>query len=80
MHNVGEGEVSSKYANLPGGHHQNRDLCLIAIMATPAAAGPDTLVNIKVVIDGNTRRFKLALRDLGASSLENKVSWIPVAF
>jgi len=33
----------------------------------------DTLVNIKVAIDGTNRRFKLALRDLGAHILPQKV-------
>ena len=36
--------------------------------------GPDTLISVKVIIDGTTRRFKLALRDLGANSLPTKVS------
>lgn len=33
----------------------------------------DTLITLKIVIDGNNRRFKLALRDLGAHVLPQKV-------
>jgi next to BRCA1 gene 1 protein len=53
------------------------------MMATPAmpttpptASGVngDTLVIIKVLYAGQNRRFKLALRDLGAQSLPQKVS------
>lgn len=42
-------------------------------MASSAPATPDTLVTLKVNFQGSTRRFKLPLRDLGASSLEDKV-------
>src|ERR1700677_361327 len=35
--------------------------------------GPDTLITVKVIIDGQNRRFKLALRDLGAHILPQKV-------
>ncbi|KAK8120753.1 hypothetical protein PG999_004873 [Apiospora kogelbergensis] len=42
-------------------------------MASPSAATPDTLITLKVSFDGNTRRFKLPLRDLGALTLEDKV-------
>jgi next-to-BRCA1 protein 1 len=42
-------------------------------MASPAPATGETLVTLKVNYDGNTRRFKLPLRELGASSLEPKV-------
>lgn len=42
-------------------------------MASPIPATPDTLVTLKVNFQGTTRRFKLPLRDLGASSLEDKV-------
>lgn len=45
-------------------------------MASPSAATPDTLITLKVSFDGNTRRFKLPLRDLGALTLEDKVSSI----
>lgn len=34
----------------------------------------DTLVTIKVNIDGVARRFKLPLRDVGINVLEDKVS------
>ncbi|RMZ85492.1 hypothetical protein DV737_g727, partial [Chaetothyriales sp. CBS 132003] len=47
-------------------------------MAAPAAqqtgpVGPDTLITIKVVLDGQNRRFKLPLRDLGAHVLPQKL-------
>lgn len=42
-------------------------------MSSAAAAGPDTLVTLKVSLNGNTRRFKLPLRDLEASTLEPKL-------
>lgn len=49
-------------------------------MATPAPhavpVGPDTLVTVKVIIDGTNRRFKLALRDLGAHVLPQKVCFL----
>ena len=38
-----------------------------------APVGPDTLITVKVIIDGTNRRFKLALRDLGAHVLPQKV-------
>jgi len=38
-----------------------------------SATGPDTLVTLKVNIDGSNRRFKLPLRDLGASTLPIKL-------
>lgn len=48
-------------------------------MASPAQntvpVGPDTLITVKVLIDGTNRRFKLALRDLGAPVLPQKVCW-----
>lgn len=44
-------------------------------MASPSTATPDTLVTLKVNLDGTTRRFKLPLRDVGASTLEAKVSF-----
>jgi hypothetical protein len=43
-------------------------------MASPTAATPDTPITLKVNYDGVTRRFKLPLRELGAASLEEKVS------
>jgi hypothetical protein len=39
----------------------------------PSPVNPDTLITLKIVIDGNNRRFKLALRDLGANVLPQKV-------
>ncbi|ROV93762.1 hypothetical protein VSDG_07001 [Cytospora chrysosperma] len=42
-------------------------------MASSVPATPDTLVTLKVNFQGSTRRFKLPLRDLGASSLEDKI-------
>ncbi|KAK7739151.1 hypothetical protein SLS53_005787 [Cytospora paraplurivora] len=42
-------------------------------MASSAPATPDTLVTLKVNFQGSTRRFKLPLRDVGASSLEDKI-------
>ncbi|KAH8893302.1 hypothetical protein GQ53DRAFT_108767 [Thozetella sp. PMI_491] len=42
-------------------------------MASVAPTTPDTLVTLKVNLDGTTRRFKLPLRDLGASTLEHKL-------
>lgn len=38
--------------------------------------GPDTLITVKVIIDGTNRRFKLALRDLGAQVLPQKLRFI----
>lgn len=35
--------------------------------------GPDTLITVKVLFDGQNRRFKLALRDLGAHVFPQKV-------
>lgn len=47
-------------------------------MAAPhphtGSVGPDTLITVKVIIEGTNRRFKLALRDLGANTLPQKVS------
>lgn len=46
-------------------------------MATPLPVtgpiGPDTLITVKVAVDGTNRRFKLPLRDLGAHVLPQKV-------
>jgi next-to-BRCA1 protein 1 len=39
----------------------------------PGPVNQDTLITLKIVIDGNNRRFKLALRDLGANVLPQKV-------
>ncbi|KIV82004.1 hypothetical protein PV11_04145 [Exophiala sideris] len=38
--------------------------------------GPDTLITVKVIIDGTNRRFKLALRDLGANVLPQKLRFL----
>lgn len=50
---------------------------LSLIMATPhphtGPVGPDTLITVKVLIDNQNRRFKLALRDLGAHVLPQQV-------
>lgn len=43
----------------------------------PGPIGPDTLITVKVLIDGQNRRFKLALRDLGAHVLPQKVILLP---
>lgn len=42
-------------------------------MAAPVLNMADTLVTLKVNIDGTNRRFKLPLRDLGANTLPDKV-------
>jgi next-to-BRCA1 protein 1 len=42
-------------------------------MASASATNPDTLVTLKVNVEGTNRRFKLPLRDLGASTLPDKV-------
>lgn len=42
-------------------------------MASTSQTTPDTPVTLKVNYDGTTRRTKLPLRDLGASSLEDKL-------
>jgi next-to-BRCA1 protein 1 len=42
-------------------------------MASSSATNQDTLVTLKINIEGSNRRFKLPLRDLGASTLPDKV-------
>ncbi|KDN68651.1 hypothetical protein CSUB01_03110 [Colletotrichum sublineola] len=42
-------------------------------MATPSATSPDTQVTLKINFEGMTRRHKLPLRDMGPSTLEDKV-------
>ncbi|KAI5926950.1 hypothetical protein F4810DRAFT_699245 [Camillea tinctor] len=42
-------------------------------MASSSATTPDTLITLKVSLDGVTRRFKLPLRELGVNSLEYKL-------
>ena len=44
-------------------------------MASSSPVTPDTLVTIKVNLDGAPRRFKLPLRDVGINVLESKVRW-----
>lgn len=44
-------------------------------MASPATTNLDTLVTLKVNRDGVVHRFKLPLRDLGASTLGDKVRY-----
>ncbi|KAF3058473.1 Next to BRCA1 gene 1 protein [Daldinia childiae] len=41
-------------------------------MASSSTATPDTLITLKVNFDGTTRRFKLPLRELVLSTLEDK--------
>lgn len=48
-------------------------LTMASPIPTTGPIGPDTLITVKVVIDGQNRRFKLALRDLGAHVLPQKV-------
>jgi hypothetical protein len=38
-----------------------------------SSTNPDTLVTLKVNIEGTNKRFKLPLRELGASTLPDKV-------
>ncbi|KAK5957900.1 hypothetical protein OHC33_001089 [Knufia fluminis] len=42
----------------------------------PGPVGPDTLITVKVFINGENRRFKLALRDLGAHVLPQKLRFL----
>ncbi|KAI0538816.1 hypothetical protein GGR58DRAFT_466878 [Xylaria digitata] len=41
--------------------------------SSSVATTADTLINLKVNLDGTTRRFKLPLRDLGANVFEDKL-------
>lgn len=45
-------------------------------MASSAATNQDTLVTLKINIEGSNRRFKLPLRDLGASTLPDKLRFL----
>ncbi|QSZ36491.1 hypothetical protein DSL72_006371 [Monilinia vaccinii-corymbosi] len=45
-------------------------------MATVPPPSPDTLVTLKINIEGINRRFKLPLRDLGASTLPDKLRYL----
>ncbi|KAH0542040.1 hypothetical protein FGG08_003504 [Glutinoglossum americanum] len=42
-------------------------------MATNNATNPETLITVKVAINGSNRRFKLALRDLGANVFSQRL-------
>ncbi|KAF2758311.1 hypothetical protein EJ05DRAFT_475638 [Pseudovirgaria hyperparasitica] len=42
-------------------------------MATQPSVTMDTLITIKVALEGSNRRFKIPLKDLGANVLENKL-------
>ncbi|KAI9743905.1 MAG: hypothetical protein M1818_002639 [Claussenomyces sp. TS43310] len=42
-------------------------------MASTSSTSPDTLVTLKINFDGTNRRFKLPLRDLGASTFADKL-------
>lgn len=44
-------------------------------MASSSQVTPDTLITIKVNVDGTPRRFKLPLRDVGVNVFESKVGW-----
>ena len=46
-------------------------------MATPSSTNPDTLISLKVNYDGVIKKLRMPIRDLGASSIENKVSFNP---
>ena len=43
-------------------------------MASALATNPDTLVTLKINGEGTNKRYKFPLRDLGASTLPEKVS------
>ncbi|KAI9805648.1 MAG: hypothetical protein M1833_005140 [Piccolia ochrophora] len=45
-------------------------------MAPNAAANQDTMITVKVAMDGNNRRFKMPLRDLGANVLPEKLRFL----
>ncbi|KAB8294837.1 hypothetical protein EYC80_006798 [Monilinia laxa] len=45
-------------------------------MASIPPPTPDTLVTLKINIEGSNRRFKLPLRDLGASTLPDKLRYL----
>lgn len=38
-----------------------------------SATNPDTLITIKILYDGATRRLKMPLKDLGVHVFEDKV-------
>jgi len=43
-------------------------------MAAPSSTNPDLLISLKVNYDGVTKKLRMPIRDLGASSIENKVT------
>jgi len=45
-------------------------------MASTSATNPDTLVTLKINIEGSNRRFKLPLRDLVATTLPDKLRFL----
>ncbi|KAH8602161.1 hypothetical protein B0O99DRAFT_588380 [Bisporella sp. PMI_857] len=45
-------------------------------MASTSATNPDTQVVLKINVDGHNRKFKLPLRDLGASTLPDKLRFL----
>ncbi|CAG8951535.1 hypothetical protein HYFRA_00007451 [Hymenoscyphus fraxineus] len=45
-------------------------------MASNSQTNPDTLVTLKINVEGTNRRFKLPLRDLGASTLPDKLRFL----
>ncbi|KAL3424571.1 hypothetical protein PVAG01_03852 [Phlyctema vagabunda] len=45
-------------------------------MASPSTATPDTLVTLKINVDGSNRRFKLPLRELVPGTLPDKLRFL----
>jgi next-to-BRCA1 protein 1 len=43
-------------------------------MSAPSSISPESLITVKATYDGNTRRFKLALKEVGPSVFQGKVS------
>jgi next-to-BRCA1 protein 1 len=43
-------------------------------MSAPSSISPETLITVKATYDGDTRRFKLALKEVGPSVFQAKVS------
>lgn len=62
--------------------HCSRLRTTTTTMSAPAqpavSVGPNTPITIKVLYDGNTRRFKILLRDLNAQVLPQKV-WLSLS-
>jgi len=69
------------YLRLSFSRHRSLPATAADSMSAPipsvSPVGPDTLITVKVLVDGQNRRFKLALRDLGAHVLPQKVSLLP---